>query len=94
MVNLDDMLSARQFAKETGLAINTVLKGIGRGAFLPQATVKTDRNTIYGFEEGYAKDVRKVLPTEKISGATLFTDDLQKALERINKKWLGRRVNW
>lgn len=96
VVNREDVISARGLAKELGKSINTVFKGIENGYFQAQMTGKNPATgkQVYGFREEYAAEVKRALPKETINGAPLFSPSVVKALERINKKWMGRKVEW
>lgn len=88
----EGVFSAREFAEKSGLAINTVIKGIDKGAFYPQLFLERRRRTEYGFDEAYVFEVIRILPRIKTNGAKLFTEELVGKLERINKKWRGMKL--
>lgn len=98
VLNGEDVLSARELAKELGLSINTVFKGIRRNYFRPQLSGKNVVNgrkkKVYGFDQEYADAVKKVLPRETVNGTTIFSPSFASALKEINKRWKGKEIKW
>lgn len=92
-------LGVKPAAKVVGINWTAFTHGIDQKWIQPQATVYGDdapnsgQRPTHGFEPGYLNDLKAVFKGNR-KGQKIWTPERIAACEKINKKWLGRRVKW
>lgn len=95
----DITLGVRPAAKAVGINWGAFTQGIDKGYIQPQATIygedapNSAQRPTHGFEEGYLNDLRAIFKGNK-KGQKIWTPERIAACAKVNKKWIGRKVNW
>lgn len=90
------MISGRQAADYLDISDNTFMKALEGGHLVPQMELlRPLRKPERGFAMQYLEAVKAILPDKRIQRMTVFTEEVIKRLQPINKSWRGKTdVDW